>query len=166
MKKLLFLLPFALFSCTPPPDDSALREQLLLQQSQIDTLRAQLQALQPGLGERMSLVQMHHAKLWFAGRNGNWPLAGFELDEIREQLDGAKGLAASRPEVANLPMLDAPLDSLRQAVARKDNSAFQSAFETLTKTCNSCHVASHFEFNVITIPSSPPVPNQDFKTQR
>lgn len=166
MKNLLFLLPVALFACTPPPDDAALRGQLQQQQAQIDSLRKELAAAQPGLGERMSLVQTHHAKLWYAGLYGNWPLADFELDEIQEQLDAAKGLAATRPEVIHLPMLDPALDSLRQSVARKDNAAFKTAFETLTRTCNDCHVSNHFEFNVITVPTSPPVPNQDFNPQR
>src|SRR5262245_27566467 len=41
----------------------------------------------PGLGEMMSLQQMRHAKLWFAGQAGNWELASYELDEIGEGFD-------------------------------------------------------------------------------
>ena len=33
----------------------------------------------PGLGELMSLQQMRHAKLWFAGQEKNWPLADLRL---------------------------------------------------------------------------------------
>jgi hypothetical protein len=32
-------------------------------------------AYTPGLGEIMTLTQMRHAKLWFAGQAGNWSLA-------------------------------------------------------------------------------------------
>src|SRR5213593_2269437 len=38
----------------------------------------------PGLGEIMTLQQMRHLKLWFAGQAGNWPLADYELDELKE----------------------------------------------------------------------------------
>src|SRR5947208_2225088 len=31
----------------------------------------------PGLGEIMTLQQMRHLKLWFAGQAGNWPLAAY-----------------------------------------------------------------------------------------
>ncbi|HQT27620.1 MAG TPA: hypothetical protein PLK99_13680, partial [Burkholderiales bacterium] len=43
----------------------------------------------PGMGEIMGATQMRHAKLWFAGKEKNWPLANYELGEIREGLDDA-----------------------------------------------------------------------------
>ena len=41
----------------------------------------------PGLGELMTLNQMRHAKLWYAGQSENWPLAEYELDELQEARD-------------------------------------------------------------------------------
>ena len=41
----------------------------------------------PGLGEIMSLQQMRHLKLWLAGAAKNWPLADYELDELKEGFD-------------------------------------------------------------------------------
>jgi hypothetical protein len=41
----------------------------------------------PGLGEIMTLQQMRHLKLWYAGQAGNWPLADYELDELKEGFD-------------------------------------------------------------------------------
>ena len=38
----------------------------------------------PGLGEIMTLQQLRHIKLWFAGRAGNWPLADYEIGELNE----------------------------------------------------------------------------------
>ena len=37
----------------------------------------------PGLGEIMSGIQTHHAKLWFAGINENWKLADYEVKELK-----------------------------------------------------------------------------------
>jgi hypothetical protein len=34
------------------------------------------QPYEPGLGEFMTATQLRHAKLWFAGKNSNWDLAG------------------------------------------------------------------------------------------
>jgi hypothetical protein len=47
---------------------------------------------EPGLGEFMTATQLRHAKLWFAGRESNWDLAAYEIDEIREGLDEARRL--------------------------------------------------------------------------
>ena len=41
----------------------------------------------PGLGEIMTLQQLRHIKLWFAGHGGNWPLADYELDDLGEGFD-------------------------------------------------------------------------------
>src|SRR5262249_14805529 len=41
----------------------------------------------PGLGEFMTATQLRHAKLWFAGKNSNWALAAYEVDEIKEGLE-------------------------------------------------------------------------------
>src|SRR5579862_5049499 len=50
------------------------------------------EAYVPGLGEIMSLQLMRHAKLWLAGSRGNWALADYELDELREGFEDASNL--------------------------------------------------------------------------
>ncbi|NDU85790.1 MAG: hypothetical protein G3H99_04160 [Ferrovum sp.] len=37
----------------------------------------------------MGATQVRHAKLWFAGTEGNWDLAAYEVGELREGLDDA-----------------------------------------------------------------------------
>ena len=37
----------------------------------------------------MTLTQMRHAKLWFAGQAANWSLAAYELDELNEGMQDA-----------------------------------------------------------------------------
>jgi len=57
-------------------------------QATIDSLQDKLnKTYRPGLGEFMTGIQVHHAKLWFAGQNQNWSLADFEIHEIGESLD-------------------------------------------------------------------------------
>ncbi len=122
----------------------------------------------PGLGEIMGQNQVRHAKLWFAGRAGNWALASYELDELGEGFaDAAKYHPTHKTAPDSLPGLitayvEPPLMALRQAVARHDSAGFPAAFDALTAGCNGCHVAAGFGFNVVQRPTSPPFTNQSF----
>jgi hypothetical protein len=114
----------------------------------------------PELGEIMNVIQLHHAKLWFAGLYKNWKLAEYEIGELREMFDTAK--LKDRPEVKDVPMIYPMIDSISASVKQKSFKSFKNNFELLTKTCNACHQQHNYEFNVITIPTIPPVVNQDF----
>lgn len=117
----------------------------------------------PGLGEIMVGIQMHHAKLWYAGINDNWKLAQYEIDELKERFEQARDIETNRPEVKMIPMMYPSIDSINNAIIHKNLTQFKSGFQLLTASCNSCHSANNFEFNIITIPTAPPVSNQDFK---
>jgi hypothetical protein len=160
MKYLPFVfLVFYLISCNQQQES----ERIVLQ-NQIDSLRSRLDSsYSPGLGEFMLSIQMHHAKIWFAGKNGNWDLANFEIDEIRETIGDINKYCTDRPEISSLPMIDQPLDSLKLAITKKNTEAFKSSFILFTNTCNNCHKVTKHGFNVIKIPDIPPVPNQLFE---
>ena len=133
-------------------------------EARIDSIETKLaNTYKPGLGEFMSGIQVHHAKLWFAGQNQNWELADFELHEIFEALDDIKSFNTDRPEIKSLQMIYAPLDSLNKSVQEKNLSSFKSNFILLTSTCNDCHHDTDHGFNVIKIPDAPPFSNQDFR---
>jgi hypothetical protein len=124
----------------------------------------------PGLGEFMAATQVRHAKLWFAGRARNWPLAEFELHEINEGLEHAAKL---HPTLKDIPVaamiksnLDDPLADLAKAIAAKNRSQFTRAFDKLTAGCNACHTAAAHAFIKIRRPTVPPVPNQQFSPAR
>ncbi len=119
----------------------------------------------PGLGEFMSGIQVHHAKLWFAGKNLNWQLADFEMNEIKEALENINQFCADRIETKSIGMIDAPMDSIGKAIEEKDRVKFESSYNLLTSTCNSCHRATNHGYNVIKTPDTPPYSNQDFKLQ-
>jgi hypothetical protein len=136
-------------------------------QDQINTLQNKLSdAYKPGMGEFMSSIQVHHEKLWFAGEAGNWPLADFEIGEIKEALDGIKQYDTDRPEAKSLSMIEPAIDSIANAIKQKDPTLFRSSFTLLTNTCNNCHHATNHAFNVIKIPDTPPFSNQVFKAQQ
>src|SRR5579871_2128140 len=105
---LIILLPLA--CAQPQADSSALQAQITRLQHRLDS------AYKPGLGEFMSGIQVHHEKLWFAGKAGNWPLADFEIGEIKESIDDIRQFCIDRPEVSSLPMILPALDSLDAAI--------------------------------------------------
>lgn len=123
----------------------------------------------PGLGEIMTLTQMRHIKLWFAGEAGNWPLADYELDELEEGFADAVRLhpvhaGAPRPLADLVPEFTAAsLQGLRAAVASRDGGAFVAAYDSLTSGCNGCHRAAGFSFNVVSRPTANPYSNQQFR---
>lgn len=151
------LVAIALASCQHSPENSKVL------QARIDSLENKLaNTYKPGLGEFMSGIQIHHAKLWFAAKYENWPLADFEVHEIMEALDDIKTFNTDRPEIKQLPMIQGPIDSVNAAIQAKDASKFNKAFQLLTTNCNNCHQVTNHAFNVIKIPDTPPVSNQDF----
>lgn len=120
----------------------------------------------PGMGEIMGATQMRHAKLWFAGRAGNWELARYELGEIREGLDDA---VKYHPVFKGAPVsallnkyTGVPLEALAQAVEKGDGAAFAAAFDRLTAACNACHEAAGHGYIVIKRPATQPYGNQEF----
>lgn len=165
MKTLKYLtaiiLAIEIFGCNNQVD----RIQIL--QKQIDSLQKKLDnAYKPGLGEFMSGIQMHHIKLWFAGQDQNWNLAQFEIDEIKESLTGIKKYCSDRPETQSIGMIEPALDSISNAIQRKDQVLFKTGYTLLTSTCNNCHQATKHEFNVIKIPDSPAFSDQEFKVKQ
>ena len=150
----------AFWSCSnPDANTNAL-------QAKVDSLNKQVaQAYKPGLGEFMLGIQIHHAKLYFAGKNKNWELAAFEMGEIKEALDDINKYCTDRPEIKSLPILYPALDSVNAAIKAKDPTRFKQSFVLLTNSCNNCHQNTHHEFNVIKIPDTSPYTNQEFKVR-
>jgi len=125
---------------------------------------------QPGLGEFMTATQLRHAKLWFAGKNNNWALAAYEIDEIKEGLEDAAKYHANNDgvPVAELikAIIDPRLEQLEKAIEGKSSTQFAAAFDELTNGCNSCHAKAGKPFIRIQRPTTPPVNNQNFAPAR
>jgi len=158
MRFITAILVFSMLSaCNPKADRLASLEQ------QMDNLSKRIDsAYSPGLGEFMVSIQLHHAKLWFAGKNGNWELAKFEVGEIQEDLNNIQHYNKDRPEIKELAMISSPMDSISKAITNQNAAAFHRGFIFLTSTCNNCHQVTKHGFNKIKIPDTPPVTNQVF----
>jgi hypothetical protein len=160
MKKafIILSLTFGLIACNQQADKT---EDL---QKKVDSLEIKLsEVYKPGFGEFMSIIQAHHAKLWFAGKNQNWKLADFEVHEIMEVVEDIQKYETERKESRMIGMINPALDSVNSTIKRKNPEQFKSSYNFLTNTCNNCHHTVNFEFNVIKIPDIQTFSNQDFK---
>ena len=140
-----------------------LRDSLTSARRSLDSLRAQT----PGLGEYMSTIQLHIAKLWFAAASSNWKLAKYELDELGETVEAAEGLHARRDSVdvssvlqsvrqSQLPLLD-------ESIAKGNFHAFSNAYNQTLAACNGCHRPAGYEFIHIIPPTRETVTNEEWK---
>jgi hypothetical protein len=137
-------------------------------QARVAALEKTVSELKPGLGEIMGVVQQHHAKLYYSGSKGNWPLAEYELGEIQEGLDDAMKYYPTFQDVKEplttlIPSLTkASLAQVRTTIENKDEKSFVEAFKTLSGSCSSCHAAANHPFVKIQIPTDAMFSNQKF----
>src|SRR3984893_15697129 len=124
--------------------------------------------LKPGLGEIMGVIQQHHAKLYYAGTKSNWPLAGYELDEIQESLDDAMKYYPQFKDV-KVPltqliptMTKASIAQVRAAIEQKNEKSFVQAFGALSGSCSNGHEAANHPFVKIQTPTAAMFSNQKF----
>ena len=121
----------------------------------------------PGLEQFMNLILMEHNKLWFAAKARNWPLAEYQLGEIKEIMGDVQDFV---PTFKNLPladMLDAVITkeivALEKSIETRDYKAFTAGYDKLTQACNACHQGTENGFVVIKRPTQPAFTNQDYR---
>jgi hypothetical protein len=159
MKKMSVILCVFLASCVHQNND-----QTKVMQNRLDSLQTILaESYRPDFGDFMLDIQVHHSKLWVAGNNQNWPLAGYEVQKIKMTINNLVKYQSQRKEIPILGMLDRAVDSVQIAVNKKDPAKFKTTFDYVTNTCNICHRSYHYDFNVIKTPDSTPFTNQVFK---
>src|SRR5262245_38141609 len=124
----------------------------------------------PELEYFMNVILIEHNKLWFAGQARNWPLAAYELGEIKEVMSDVQDHV---PTFKNLPladMLDAVITkeivALEKAIDAKDFKAFAVGYDKLTEACNACHQGTENGFIVIKRPTLAAFTNQDYRPRK
>ena len=124
----------------------------------------------PGLEQFMNVILVEHNKLWFAAKARNWPLAAYELGEIKEVMSDVQDHV---PTFKNLPladMLDAVIIKevavLEKAINAKDFKTFAAGYDQLTAACNACHQGTENGFILIKRPTQPAFTNQEYRPRR
>lgn len=165
-KKYLWIIAglalFASASAAPPKNDTS--AEIAALKKEIAELKKS--AYRPELAEQMLLIQIRHARLWFAGKAQNWNLAAFELHQLN---DAFEAVLEHNPEHAIfqpqrladiLPaMTKAPVAALRDAIDHGSKTEFEKAYDGLSAACTGCHRAAGNDFLIIQRPSAPILDN-------
>ena len=118
----------------------------------------------PGLGEYMTGLQLHMAKLWFAAHASNWGLADYELHELTETAGAVAALKVSRNNIdisdEIKPKLDPGLAALQKSIDGHSIAGFTDSYTETLNSCNGCHDSAGYPFIHVITPTSPPVTNQ------
>ncbi len=112
----------------------------------------------------MELIQLSHFKLWLAGNLRNWPLAEYELTQMKATLLDAKTLFPNLPG-ADTSAISQSADEFVDAIRAKDAAKFDAAFRKFTSECNSCHEQRGLEFIKIKVPSTSPIMTSPLSNQ-
>ena len=118
----------------------------------------------PPLNLMMVATQLNHFKLWYAGAVRNWPLADYELAQIRNSIDRASRLYPNNVK-SNMTMMTSEADEVENAIKARDNAKFSRAFSKLTAACNTCHEATGFGFIKMRDPTLSPIETSPFSDE-
>ncbi len=121
-------------------------------------------AYTPRLNDIMVVTQLGHFKLWYAGAVQNWPLANYELEQIRASIRLAKTLFPNSDK-SNMDTMKPAAEDLDKAIKAKDAAGFTSAYSKLTAACNACHEATGFGFIKIRVPRLSPIETSPFSDE-
>jgi hypothetical protein len=123
-----------------------------------------LKTLVPSQSHSMADVGFHWTNLWFAGQQGNWPLAQFYFDEARQHIQWTIQI---RPIRKDLEGRDVDLQAIFQAVdastfaavkiaiEQKNSAQFATAYKAALDGCYSCHKSSGKPYLHPIVPSAP-----------
>ncbi|HET8698936.1 MAG TPA: hypothetical protein VFO94_15725 [Gammaproteobacteria bacterium] len=126
---------------------------------------AELRGMLPSQSHTMMDVEYNFGNLWFAGRNGDWPLATFYFNETRSHLNWAVRVRSVRKlangsELDLRPILkgieDSALANLKTTIDKQDVAAFEPAYRAMLTQCHACHEAAEKPYLKTQVPSEPP----------
>jgi hypothetical protein len=111
--------------------------------------------IQPGLGRIMPEIGIRTWKLYYAAKAGNWPLAKFQLKEVRGLMELG---AFTRPKYEeNLnQFLAESWKPLEDAIAREDFVAFEALFHKAIESANAYHELRDKPYIRWKLPDMPP----------
>jgi hypothetical protein len=154
----------------PSSDNSSveigsLRDSVQLLRQQVEDMSSHM----PGLGEYMGSIQLHMAKLWYAGTAKNWQLMNYEAGEVSEAMENASvsndtlNLRGVNVHGVLESLQNSVIPQLKQSIDTHNEPSFKNSYLILLSSCNDCHRASDHEYIRITEPKGNPVTNQNWQ---
>jgi hypothetical protein len=130
-------------------------DQIVVDNGKRSMTLTELARSQPGMDRLMAEIAERARALYWAGRLGNWPAAGYFCRTLGKQL---RASAFSRPKYAEAmeEFLDADYGPVRDAIASHDQAAFDAAWAHLVERVNHWHEHFGKGFLVYRTPDAPP----------
>lgn len=116
----------------------------------------QLAEIQPGLGRLMPEISERFWILYYAAKGGNWELAQYQLNGVRNLLRIG---AITRPKMANHlnAFSQGHLSPVEKAIAARDVAGFEHAYQKAVEGANAYHVATNHAEIEWKLPPDPPL---------
>lgn len=104
-----------------------------------------------GLDVAMAEVGYRYGELYFAGLEGNWDYAAYQIDKI--ELAVQLGIERRPKRAASArPFLKEEIPAMKEAIGRRETTAFKQEFERFRAACMKCHVSEQVPFFTVQIP--------------
>jgi hypothetical protein len=123
-----------------------------------------LKSVVPSQSHTMSDVGFHWTNLWFAGQQGNWPLARFYFDEAHQHIQWTIQIRPIRkdPDGRDVDLrsifqaVDASLfAAVKVAIEQQSTERFATAYKNSLDGCYTCHKSSGKPFLRPIVPTAP-----------
>lgn len=112
----------------------------------------------------MNRLQLFMNKLWFAGKNNNWDLASFYVEELEETMEeiAKNPIEEDGVRIDQLMKVHGTpsIEKIEEEVNSKNAQGFFPAYDNLILSCNKCHEDAQHPFIKIKIPDVPVFTNQ------
>jgi hypothetical protein len=133
-----------------------------------------LKTLVPSQSHTMQDVAYHWTNLWFAGQQGNWPLARFYFDEAHQHIQWTIQIRPIRKDPdgrdVDLQSIFQAVDStlfaaVKIAIEQKNGPQFATAYKNSLDGCYSCHKSSGKPYLHPVVPTVPAQTIIDFSPE-
>lgn len=116
----------------------------------------EIAALQPGLARIMPDIGIRTWKMYYAAKASNWPLASFQLKEIKELMEFGM---FTRPKYEGdlEEFIDQKMGPMERALKAQDFAAFDAAFQEAVSQANAYHEKHDKGFLRWKLPDQPPL---------
>ena len=115
-----------------------------------------------GFDHAMLETGYRYQELYWAGQDGNWEYADYQLDKIQLAIENGLERRPKRAKSAE-HFLKEVLPQVKKTIVTKDSALFNKGFVVLTNNCNSCHAAEKVPFFTVQIPAERQSPIRTWK---
>lgn len=98
-------------------------------------------------GMDVAMVEIDHRynELYWAGTDGNWEYAAYQLEKIQLSLEQALKRRPLRRQSAQAFLTDV-IPRMQAAIDSRESGQFERMFNSMTTNCNACHVMEKMAF--------------------